>query len=93
MGLILAESSDSVDLSKDYGQTKTRLPNSNEVHGLRDACMVAVNKNTVFMAGGYLESEPIVNTFQSTVAYNGDSYKLVDNEGLDGRYQKIYTSG
>ena len=29
---------------------------------------------------------PIVNTFHSSVAYNGDSSKLVDNQGLDGNY-------
>ena len=81
MGLIVAENS--VDLSKDYGQTKTRLPN---LPGLHDACMVSVNTTTIFLAGGYSQSEQIVNTFQSTVAHNGASYKLVDNKGLDGKY-------
>ena len=28
----------------------------------------------------------IVNTFQSSVCCNGDSSKLVDNKGLDGKY-------
>ena len=90
MGLIVAESSSSLDISKDFGETKTQLQNSIL---LRDACMVAVDKTKIFLAGGYLESEQIVNTFQSTVDWDGDSYKLVDNEGLDGKYQKTTTLG
>ena len=36
----------------------------------------------------------IVNTFQSSVDFGGDSYKLVDNMGLDGIYQQPpYSSG
>ena len=40
------------------------------------------------------EESQIVNTFQSSVAWNGDSYKLVDDMGLDGKYQAPpYDSG
>ena len=39
------------------------------------------------------EESQIVNTFQSSVAFNGDSNKLVDNEGLDGEYQSPHTLG
>ena len=28
----------------------------------------------------------ITNTFHSSVAFNGDSSKLIDNQGLDGNY-------
>ena len=90
MGLIVAESSSPLELSKDYGKTKTQLQLQNV---WRDACMDAVNETTIFLAGGYLESEPIVNTFQSSVGWDGDSYKLVDNKGLDGNYQRTTTFG
>ena len=44
-----------VELSTDYGQTKTSLPDipyglNNRVN---DACLVIVNSTTLFMAGGY----------------------------------------
>ena len=81
MGLIVAENS--VDLSKDYGQTKTRLPN---LPGLHDACMVSVNESTIFLAGGYSESEQIIGTYQSSLVHRGASYRLVDNKGLDGKW-------
>ena len=85
----MAQSSRSMALSKDYGQTKTSLPNLPEIGSdLHDACVVSVNKSTIFLAGGYSQSEQIVNTFSSQLLEKGhrteNSYKLVDNEGLDG---------
>ena len=63
VGLIVAggdgdSKSKKVELSTDYGQTKTSLPDIPYAinNWMTSACLVIVNETTVFMAGGHSES-------------------------------------
>ena len=84
--LIVAESTGTVQLITDYGQTKTSLPNLPSEKSKFYACMVFVNRTTVFLAGGQSE-------YQHTASFpaGADDYiiKIHLIHTTSGNYLKV----
>merc|ERR1712117_124056 len=91
-GLVIAGTANQkkVELSTDYGQTKTHISDIPtdyaDTSQLILACVVIVNKTTLFMAGGYGSSDHQV-ALRATYFLNMDTKQWTKGPRMDQRHE------